>query len=221
MPTRIFSDGWETNDFTKWSGTVGAPATESTVVHHGRYGMSAVAGNYVNNKCYKTITAQANIYQAFYFQIATVPAVGDYMCIGDLTNSGTILARILLRRPVDITYLSARNHHTATVYNYDWSAIQPNTWYRLQLHCYVHATAGELHLWLDGTPVISQTGLDTGVTNINEVNGGIHSNTISVPNKTCYYDCFDSADYYIADDIFSTPMNLTTQMRLRSVGVPH
>lgn len=68
--TILFSDGFESNDFSAWTNTVGAPAVEAAHPHHGTYNMITDAAEY----CVKTFGASAITYFRFYAQFSVVPA---------------------------------------------------------------------------------------------------------------------------------------------------
>lgn len=186
----IFSDGFESGTLSAWSGTVGTPGVQSLVKHHGTFAMTGSAGNYVYNKCYKTISAAPNVYLRYYFQINTVPAIGDFIVTCPIQNSTGIISRIVIRRPVGDILLTAQNRVVAASFDYVWNSLAVGKWYCIEFQVIVHDTAGEINLWLDGVQVVKQTGLDTdNNADVTEVGMGIDSTAIAVPAKMCFFDC--------------------------------
>jgi hypothetical protein len=71
----VFSDGFETNDFTAWTGTFGVPTVQGLTVHSGSYAAkSAVCGDGAECYSYKTLAAAAILYARTYLRVDSLPA---------------------------------------------------------------------------------------------------------------------------------------------------
>jgi hypothetical protein len=56
--TQIFADGFESGDFSAWTGTSGSPTVQNTTKHHGTYGCTFDAPECA----YKTFSVMQIVY---------------------------------------------------------------------------------------------------------------------------------------------------------------
>lgn len=195
--TEIFSDDFEDGTFDAWS-TSNTPTISSTGVHHGIYCASLDKADVI----YKSFTATSTIYIRAYVQVDTLPVSSDYQQLFETYDQSTYA-----ETRVRISHEDEGNSKwqiTGSGGNFKAVAtIAADTWYCVEAKIVKSTTVGEYHLWIDGTEVISETGLNTGAENINQVwilptNAG---NSI-----TNIYDCVVISDSYVGtEEVLPTP----------------
>lgn len=175
----IFSDGFESNDFSAWDGTAGSgypdPIGISSIRHHGLYGAYLNMEDGVDDYsvAYKNIAPETTVYARKYHLFGSVPVItdGDRFLLCDLrkatatdglwraglkNDGGTIkwviydMFGITGIPPVAVDYIGP----AVTIDN--------SHWYCVELKVLISATVGELRLYVDGVEVITQTGLNMG-----------------------------------------------------------
>lgn len=73
--TIIFQDGFETNDFSAWTGMVGSPSVQGVVKRFGNYAMlSDVATGGFWDYAYKDVAAANEYYARAYFYLTALPS---------------------------------------------------------------------------------------------------------------------------------------------------
>lgn len=71
----IFSDGFESGDFSVWTTANGSPAVVESPVHHGSY--SAKVTGFYGNTIIKELTPASTGYARTYFYITTLPSLSE------------------------------------------------------------------------------------------------------------------------------------------------
>jgi DNA-directed RNA polymerase subunit RPC12/RpoP len=204
--TTIFSDGFESGDFSAWTGTTTGGTNTATVVdtwaHHGTYSAKFVmaTGTY-NCYAYETITAQNLVYTRIYVKI-TSKSLGTSLFTFLLgvydTAGGGVRAFIGVYSDRMNLYLRYNGANYAT----SSTTLSLNTVYCLEIMYKRGTTDGEVHVYLDGSEVndLAKTGLSSDYSaNQIRVGSGIAGQS-SPAVLTDYVDCVVVADTYIGPE---------------------
>ena len=183
----IFSDGFESGDFTVWTGTSGTPTVQAVTKHHGTY---AALMDTANDFVYKTWVGASDVYHRAYIRFTGLTSgtwvmfddsILTYWGVSILLSGGKYYWRIY-----DGWTLS---YHVST------SEVSSGVWYCVE--CRVlrdGGSAGEVRLYIDGVSVVASTGLD---------NAGV-CDKLSVcswaNDDDVYVDCVVVADTYIGTE---------------------
>ena len=213
--TELFSDGFESGDFIAWTGTSGNPSVVGSPVHHGSYAAEFSAAAWSWEGAYKAFTEQDTIFVRFYIRWASVPSgLGRVLRFEDQTPY-TVSVDVLIN---DSTF-RIRDVVNSTNYDYSWSP-DADTWYCIEVKAAVDtADAGELRGWLDGSEVITQTGLDlSGTAGIDRVYVGQYGQGGAITN---YVDCVVVADTYIGPESMEQTYTKTwvTDVLFKKLGI--
>ena len=189
--TVLFSDGFESGDFSAWTGTDNAPIVQSTIKHHGTYAMKIdAAGEFA----YKLLdTAKNNLFMRMYWQADATPANGNQTGMLSFYESDAVTERLQVRvwnNGGTITWILAIS---GTSYTYTSGSCNPNQWYCIEAE---YDSVSDVHnLWLDGVNVISQVDTETGT-----VQYVIADSAIGFFGTAQYIDCVVVADAYIGPE---------------------
>jgi len=205
--TEFFSDGFESGDFSAWDGTAnyyGSSSIVSTPVYQGSYAAKFTCtddsvGAY--GVAYKNLgSAYSTIHMRVYLRISALPngarfgcyklrnaaSAGDQFYVGVLNDAGTEKWGVFVE-------------YTDTWYTYT-EDITLDTWYCIEVKIVRDSSNGEVHLWRNGTEIITETGINTGANDINKVYAG-YQHTSSMGGSGAlvdvYVDCVVVADAYI------------------------
>ena len=204
-PEYLFQDSFESGDFSAWTGTEVSTgetmSVVSTVAHHGSYSAEGVFDGSTNDeyaRCYKDITAQSTIFTRLYFRTnVTPPDSGDmlqfirYSAAGNWIGDGGIYNDAGTLKAYARYYAGGIQTITG-----DPITVNTDTWYCLELKFVIDGVNGEIRLWLDGTEVLTATGLDTDDRgNISRVYAG--PTGWSMGTVTAYVDCVVVSTEYI------------------------
>jgi hypothetical protein len=97
--------------------------------------------------------------------------------------------------------INYRSGATWTQVNSDVTTINTGTWYCIELYWKLGATDGEVHLYIDGTEVITVTGIDTNnYGNCDTIRNGVSSYTGTFTGPNVYEDCIVVDDAYIGTE---------------------
>lgn len=194
--TEIFSDGFETGDFSAWTGTHGSPSVVGSPVRQGSYAMKSDAlGEYV----YETFgSSYAEIYIRGYFYLGHLD--GQYN-IFDLYGTGGRVgifhlmangnARFLLKTAGGDVYVPSFGGYAAgfTIEN----------WYCIEVHWVYDGSVGGGEFWVDGDLGGSDFAHDTdGNGEFNRFFIGNQWTSDTAPEV--YVDCVVAADAYIGPE---------------------
>jgi hypothetical protein len=216
--TELFSDGFESGDFSEWTGTdtkAGCSITASTdYAHHGSYSAEAyLDGNQVDDHAwvYKALSpANDDTYTRLYFYFPSLPSgtsrgvhvvehetdsgSGYRGLVGILDDSGTTKLHVVIRFD-EMEYRQFEE--------YSFSA---ETWYCLELRTKRETADGNddgiFQVWIDGELAYSLTEVGNyGQGNVDRVNVGGHLWwTSPTVESTVYVDCVVVADTYIGEE---------------------
>jgi hypothetical protein len=211
--TTIFSDGFESGNFSAWTGTEASSgntiAVASDQKHHGSYSAKTTIqqesgwGKYA--RCYKTLASSYTIiYTRIYIRWSALPTT-----VGD-DGHMRFLQLYQTSGPVWLTSIDVRydgtDHHLVLVEPPDDSVggtgttvLNTNTWYCVELYCkFATGGAGEYKVYLNGALEISHTGL-TNNYSANRVYVGDVDDMNPVAHNT-WVDCVVVADAYIGPE---------------------
>ena len=194
--TTIFSDGFESGDFSAWTGTtVSAGCTlevSSTYPHYGNYSAhSIVVPGQLYAFCYKDIAAQFTIYLRMYIKFVEGIASGEELMLIDTRDPRFIWK---LSRSANTYYMGIYavqgSYYSAAIPN-----ITDGIWHCIEIGGYINDTTGWAKGYLDGTLYVDQTNLNTTTTGITNVRFG-NCYSFGYANEF-YFDCVVVADAYI------------------------
>ena len=150
----VFSDGFESNDFTAWTGTGGTPTIQNAHTHHGHYAMEInLAVEYARIAVADNDTFHARTY----FRLDDVPETGEMINL--LTVTSTAWNDIVFVQILDNEFGFVRMYPDGgDLVAMNWAT---GVWYCAEIKAYRNDGAGEYRLYLDGVNVLSATGLDS------------------------------------------------------------
>ncbi|PVX24646.1 MAG: hypothetical protein CW716_09620 [Candidatus Bathyarchaeum sp.] len=218
----IFSDGFESADFSNWNATENSPTIVQTPLHHGSYAMQAVLANSASTNCRasKNITSTSEAYLRCYVRMEDLFTGSGLKGIGPrFYYSGGARAYAI----VDCSNhkWGVRNHvNSETFYETGTSEINADEWYCLELYMKIDSSNGELKLWVNGELKIEQIGLNTGTDNITGVSANTYSQLAEGTERTIYLDSVACADKHIGLDPEYINNSITDEALFVS-SVPH
>jgi len=196
----IFSDGFESGDFSAWTGTsIPTGSTVETVtspVHQGSYAAHIVRplDLDVHPNIYKDFSTVSTAYARFYVRFGSLPS-----------SNGAIYYPAyfgMSEYPTYVTEISAYNND-GTVYwrigmpddDANWyfsvssSTVSVDTWYCVEIKKVGASSVGESRLYVDGVEVASVTGKNTGTKGqCNELSFWADSSGAGLPQIDTYFD---------------------------------
>jgi hypothetical protein len=205
--TIIFQDGFESGDFSAWTGTNGSPSIVTSPVHHGTYAAQADAQY---EYWYKTFSEQTVVYVRFYFRLS---ALIYFEMLNVITATGTIgILSPLATGNIRYTYKNGTTDEYLPSWEGYAAGLKPDTWYCIEIKHTISGTNGEIQMWLDGTSIGSVSGKDTdNYGNINQILMGRYygAGTCTV---TC--DCVVVADTYIGPEVAAVKGSIVVHAKL-------
>jgi len=210
--TTIFSDGFESGDFSAWTsyyqGTGNTLQVSSVDKHHGNYSLRAVNGGTDENWVRKDVGSQSTLYTRFYIKVTNLGLstvvlyhaadVGYFTCVW-ITSSGNLRLR----------YYDGGSTYTVT----SSTTLSTNTWYCLEFKAVKSTTAGEYRVYLDGSEVtdLTQTNKNNGSGGIDFIRVGSACGYQSSNSLAVYIDCVVVADTYIGPEGGTTVTKTVTE----------
>jgi len=196
--TELLNDGFESGDFSAWTGTAGSPSVVTTLPHCGSYHMrSNSSGGDQTPYAYFTLSPSENIvYIREYVYFASgLPLTddGDRFHIISTYSFATGMIHATVQRNSGADYFGLRIQ-TATYYTDVTPAAE--TWYCIEI-LYDNVN-GTQKMWVDGTLKISQP-WSTSAT-IDSVRCGIAFSSGVQNSMDVYTDCVVVADAYIGPE---------------------
>jgi len=198
----IFSDGFESGDFSAWTGTTTSGSGTITVVteraHHGIYSAKSYKPNSLSSAyVYKTFTAASTIYVRFYLYLSSWTASsGQYDVLFVIRRTGITRFMFMLKEPD--RYLYIRYESGGSNYYVQSATTFPlNTWVCIEVE--YDKTNGEYRVYMDGAEVSDLTQTGKSITdNADEVSFGFRA--FGGAYGTAYFDCVVVADTYIGPE---------------------
>ena len=209
-PTTIFSDGFESGDFSAWTSQFTDPGNTIEVIaaaaHSGSYGLHAINNGSADVATTKKVFANnyTTLYERVYVYMLNIPTEEDgYIRFFDLRHDSVQDFGCGLMRDVSGNYEWFIHYPSESGYEgYDNSlsaAFIPSsgTWYCLEIKAVVSDTVGEARLYVNGVEVITATGLDTGTNALNatEVGIGLIDNNQPTSDKSFDAGVWSGANY--------------------------
>jgi len=211
--TTIFSDGFESGDFSAWTGTSlnGATiAASSAQAHHGTYSAKTsglqTAGEFA--WVYKTFTAAATIYSRHYTYLATVPA--NIFVVSSISKWGGSHIGLAIYNPTTSKWGIYNNIAAEFYYESGTSTFSGTTWYCVEMRITASATVGVCQLWINGVLKVDVSSKNTGSTNPDTVYIGGYLFANEAAERIVYSDCCVVADAYIGPEV--SGQDLTFQL---------
>ena len=195
--TTIFSDGFESGDFSAWTGVTGTPSVQNTIKHTGTYAMLADvdAGGWEDN-AYKDFTAASVTFTRFYCRFSAVPISGDTLYKVALiyqASSGNAGAEIKLVFDTTPKFQLRNNWFGNTVNGAD---VAVDTWYCVEVKTTDNIDNTVQKWWIDGVPQPDDAS-NGGNAKVDRVLVGARNFMSS--NLNAYFDCV-VADAYIGPE---------------------
>ena len=187
--TELFNNGFESGDFSAWTGTIGTPTIVETPVHHGSYAVQINANEYPIKTLPSTYTT---VFTRIYVRVTNT---GDSHFIEILSVSGAADQDATLTAVMIPQWaMWYRNNGSRTRIS---TATSPaiNTWYCVESEVIIGAGNGEARMYVDGVKILEATGLtNNDYGNIDRVLvGGYGTNER-------FIDCVVVADAYIGQE---------------------
>lgn len=172
--------GFETGNAQEAVATGGTPAFGTSVVKNGTYSLELTPGDdiaYYVNVANPTTTPEYVSF-GFYWRTNDATPTTDGS-VARFKNASSVAGTLRL-----MTNGKLRVGDSTSTYSSDsTTTFQDNTWYRLELRIYEHATNGHIYLYADGSLECSLTSADTG----NEIDR-IELRNSTTGLSTFYYD---------------------------------
>jgi hypothetical protein len=192
--TEIFSDGFESGDFSAWTGTDGSVSVVGSPVHCGDYAYE-VNANY--EYIHKSFSAESTINARWYMRWTAPPTTGNtytWGWLGTAVLGSRILAGLYNDGGTVKWRLGAYTNAATFEYVYfDTPSPQVDTWYCIEI-AWQASTLEGASLYVDGNLLGSITGT-TAADSLSYFTLGTYSNLPS--GGAGYYDCVVVADAYI------------------------
>ena len=235
-PLGIFSDGFESGDFSAWTSITfsgeGAIVPESANPHHGTYNAKAsvhLAGDWA--LVYKNLAASthSDLHFRSYYKFGAIFTAGIMNVHGFLSQGDALYESdcdVLFDPPTNkwgISYCDSSGvwHEE---YESGTSVVTAGTYHCIELRYKKHASAGIIQLWIDGILKVDLSGLATAYGSI--YIGRVHDGVVYVVNtepttRNIYIDCVVVADGYIGEDTIPiSDSTATSTVRIKSVDEP-
>jgi hypothetical protein len=204
LKTSIFYSGFESGDFSAWTGTEGhGQSVQDTVKHQGTFAaLFNIAGAGGLSDVYKTINALDECYFRAYVRFVSLPSDSgdkvqciminvagmDHSYIGlYVFNDGGTQKWQVYYNPNGAGRVELAATATPT--------IAVNTWYCVEIHAKNGAGTAEIDGWVDGVSVGSASGLTFADQAINPTLG--LCNRVGDTIMSMYGDCAVASDAYI------------------------
>ncbi|NIM46986.1 MAG: hypothetical protein GTN40_02395 [Candidatus Aenigmarchaeota archaeon] len=205
----FFSNGFETSDLSKWTGSYGNPEVVN-IEYHGNYSLYCDDIEYV----YKNLAGMSEIYVRVYVNFTTLPSNNNiHYFMGFYDNGNQIL---------NLGLWNDQNNYKLRVYseavgNY-WTSpnidihvdrryFYEDRWqyfdaYYFEMYWYESGTDSKLKVWFEGRLKIDETINSQGNgKSINEYRfGGVDIGGIEIPRL--YVDCISIGDRHIGKDCY-------------------
>lgn len=163
----IFEDGFESGNFSAWTGTTesgtGELSVQSSEAREGTYASNSTvtsAADWHSANCYKTFGGESTIYARCYVYLDSWSGGFTRGIFGIVANIfGIINVRLESTRNVTARYRDG----AAIIENTSDTILATGEWICLEAAAYVHATNGWVRIYVNDVELvdITQTGIDT------------------------------------------------------------
>jgi len=220
----IFEDGFESGDFSAWTGTsvVGTGSTNaviSTNPYSGTYCSEHYvgAGNGLRAYAQKSFTAQTTAYARAYIKFANVPTGTDdhwrFLVLYGASDSKIVVNAKIVNSFETGGVRWSIQYKDGDSYTLDrsYSDSRPvaDTWYCVEIKAVVDGSVGEARMWVDGVEIYTETGLTN-----NGATSSVDSTRVGEVYSwgddahTIYSDCVVVSDAYIGPEEEETTENI-------------
>ena len=163
--TPIFSDDFESGDYSKWSGTRTEDGSTISVTSETSYCGAKSSKHYLaglinDSFCYKDHPAYTTLYVRTYFKVDSFPQISNrrlrIIQLFSLTGATTMQLSLGIMgedRHLYLWWIDASGTHTAE----SATTIDLGTWYSLEVKRKASSTDGEIRVWLNGNEIIDLT----------------------------------------------------------------
>lgn len=171
----VFTDGFETGDFSLWTATAGTPVIVGAPVHHGS---NAAQFDAIGDYCIETHGSYYNLlYHRWYFYYTGTLTSGQQCSLVMLRHDGGYWAAILYIYNDSGSYkLRLRYNNGATINTYalGTTVLSASTWYCVELKADMETDApsndGSYQVWLNGVSEIDNIpNCDTTIFSYNQI----------------------------------------------------
>jgi len=206
--TELFSDGFESGDFSAWDGTSVDTGCSISVVdtqqHCGTYGAEAYLGGlneFDYAYCYKNISATNPLYLRVYFRLNELPPSGKGANIIKIANQTNGDLAIL-----EVHEDGAGGQNLRMRFYRGWTdsrsasiSVSAGTWYYMELMAYINSS-GEYKGYFEGEEKCSWSGNNTGRGTPDQIQVGLVRDNQADYEHTVWVDCVVVADTYIGPE---------------------
>lgn len=166
LPTLLFSDGFESGDFTAWTTNTSIQIT-SQEHYAGAFAAHATGNNSASFVSKALTTAQSDLYYSLRFKvISKSPSTSAYIQrFRAGSTGGTALAGVFISGNNGANKLSYRNDVTGASVT-TGPAVTFGVWHEVQTHLQINGASGQIEIWYDGAPVSALSATDNFGTNL-------------------------------------------------------
>ncbi|MFB3889048.1 MAG: tail fiber domain-containing protein [Candidatus Bathyarchaeia archaeon] len=196
--TQLFSDDFESGNLAAWTTQSGNYSVQSGVKLHGSYAAKFhVNSSTSTSYAIKQVSGQPPLFVCGYFRFDSMPGTGQDLGLFGIQNESGSVAQVFFIDNGETKQVKFVEHYpqmVATYANFEFAA---GVWYCIELGFRKHASAGEYRLWINGTEIVTRTGLDTsGAGTVNKAAiGTIYAGT----DMDLYVDSLVVADTRVGD----------------------
>jgi hypothetical protein len=205
--TEIFTDGFESGDFSAWTGSWSSNGTAEVNgdnPHHGLYNAEfATVGAGTNYFVYyKTFTEQSEAFARCYLKLDSLPSSGKKLLnLVEFRHGTTHKIRAGIHNDAGtmkwlLTYEENGAWGTEQAYT---ATINAGQYYCVEIKFVASSTVGEARLYIDDNEIITATGINTGTDGAERVVCGIVA-VDGDTSRTLFIDCVVVADTYIGSE---------------------
>jgi outer membrane protein assembly factor BamB len=160
----IFSDGFESGDFSAWTSSTGL-SVESTVKHSGTYSaqgnVSSLAAD-ARKLLPSTYTAG---YERVWFDLVSQSTQVYVLQANTAANIGVAIVYVNSKGILGLQAADGTRHDSPT-------AVTANTWHEIELRFTISGTTSSADVWFDGVDVLSLTNINLKSTAVGAIQVG-------------------------------------------------
>jgi hypothetical protein len=205
--TIYFQDNFEDATLDAWTSLYeegGSVSNQNTIKKSGNNALEILSVDWGANWIRKNLASTyTTVYTRFYIRFSALPTNGEVfgyiprllssagaeLFTGHLNNAGGVYSWGV--------YTSGGDHD----YTVSFSPVI-DTWYCVELKCIIDSTVGAITLWINGSPIIAETGINTGTVAI----GRLEFMNLHPGVETAFYiDDVIISDSYIGPESSYSP----------------
>lgn len=162
---RLFSDDFESGNFTFWDqGTGGTITNQTSIVHDGKY---AAQTNFTSGTGYASATVASNntVYARAWVYVTTQSTDANLLTLQTTTGQSFTVSRLNSGGNLDF-WNGVANVHTSG------AVISTGGWHLIEMQVTIGSGTGTSQVWLDGTSTVSLTAQSNGTNQLKTVKIG-------------------------------------------------